>query len=454
MAKNKTTISMTDEAKQLIDSKNAEIKMLQKILQEKKDNLALKEQELSKYINSIFEQQERERIIRWITDSIRMSLDLNKVLSTTTSEIGKLLQADRCVFLSYNEENGDYSKVCEYIGTVDIKHCVKQLMGSPCYELIVDNKDFTHPIIIDSSEKSGSKDKPSKAMIAYPVLTDTNKLYGYFVICQSSSPREWSSHHIEILKDIMKHATIAIIQAQLYSKVQGTSKLKSEFLASMSHELRTPLNAIIGFSEMLMSCDLSENTGTTLEYINNITVSGRHLLRLVNDILDLSKIESGNMDLNYEEFNTRECVLEVALSLESLAREKNITVNFTGIKNIIVIADSKKFRQIIYNLISNAIKFTENDGHIDLKSMLIGDKIKICVKDTGIGIPKKEYHKIFCQFEQINSSYLRRQSGTGLGLSLSKKIVDLHNGEIGFESKENSGSTFWFILPMAKECVY
>lgn len=235
-------------------------------------------------------------------------------------------------------------------------------------------------------------------------------------------------------------------------KIEAANRSKSEFLANMSHELRTPLNAIIGFSEVLRDnlCGVLNEEQT--EFVIDIHSSGQHLLQMINDILDLSKVESGKLELKYEEFEIGKAIEAVLITLKGLANKKSLTIE-TMIHNPCdrLVADLTKFKQMLYNLLSNAIKFTPEKGNITLHTTSLKrekDFIEIKVMDTGIGIAPEDYSKIFVEFSQVDSSHSRKYEGTGLGLALTKKLVEMHGGKIGFESKVGVGSTFYFILPV------
>ncbi len=235
-------------------------------------------------------------------------------------------------------------------------------------------------------------------------------------------------------------------------KIEAANKAKSEFLANMSHELRTPLNAIIGFSEVLRDKLCGDLNDEQIEFAMDIHSSGQHLLQMINDILDLSKVESGKLELKYEQFEIGKAIEAVLITLKGLADKKSLSIE-TILHNPVdrIFADPVKFKQILYNLLSNAIKFTPKNGKITVYSTTFRkekDFIEVKVTDTGIGIAPEDYPKIFVEFSQVDSSYSRNYEGTGLGLALTKKLVEMHGGNIGFESTVKAGSTFQFTLPV------
>jgi PAS domain S-box-containing protein len=228
------------------------------------------------------------------------------------------------------------------------------------------------------------------------------------------------------------------------------NRLKSEFLANMSHELRTPLNGIIGFSEFLVDEKPGPLNVKQKEYLGDILNSGRHLLHLINDVLDLSKVEAGKMELHPESFLLAEAVAEVCSVISPLARQKEITVR-SQVPDAPsrVTLDRQKFIQVLYNLLSNAVKFTERGGDIGV-SVERGESgaLRVCVRDTGIGISPGDFRKLFAEFQQLDSGSARRFGGTGLGLALTKKIVELQSGSINVESQLGQGSAFTVLLPL------
>jgi PAS domain S-box-containing protein len=228
------------------------------------------------------------------------------------------------------------------------------------------------------------------------------------------------------------------------------NRLKSEFLANMSHELRTPLNGIIGFSELLIDKKVGPLNDRQKEYLGDILNSGTHLLRLINDVLDLSKIESGKLELAIETFFAKEAIDEVCSVVHSIAEKKRIgiAINITPQMKEISI-DKHKFKQILYNLLSNAIKFTNEGGKVTIEVESNGNEwFSVKVKDTGIGMTPEGMRTLFTPFVQLDSGIARKQDGTGLGLVLTKKFVELHNGSIKVESEVNKGSVFTIQLPV------
>ncbi len=245
---------------------------------------------------------------------------------------------------------------------------------------------------------------------------------------------------------------------------EASSAAKSEFLSNMSHELRTPLNHIMGFTELILGKNFGELTETQEEYLTDIYKSSEHLLSLVNQVLDVSKIEAGKLDLNKSEINLKR-ILEQCLSFVDKAAARNIRLT-TDISQIpeTIVADELRLKQIIYNLLSNAVKFTEDGGNICLGARMSGpareipaetgslpSEVEISVVDTGIGIRKEDMTKIFDPFSQLESTSSRRYPGTGLGLSLTRSLVEMHGGKIWAESNgPRKGSSFRFTLPIQR----
>jgi len=235
---------------------------------------------------------------------------------------------------------------------------------------------------------------------------------------------------------------------RLNLQLAETSKAKSEFLANMSHELRTPMNAILGFTEMVLDGLYGEVPSKLREPLGDIDVNGRHLLRLINDVLDLSKIEAGRMQLALTDYSVREVVDVVYASLRSLAAEKGLAFT-VDVSEILPVAhgDSGRITQCLMNLAANAIKFTRG-GKVEIGVTQNGNELVYRVSDTGIGIPKEEVENVFKEFRQVDATVTREYGGTGLGLSITKKFVEMHGGRIWVDSEIGRGSTFAFAVPL------
>jgi signal transduction histidine kinase len=236
---------------------------------------------------------------------------------------------------------------------------------------------------------------------------------------------------------------------RLYRQLEAANRHKSEFLANMSHELRTPLNAVIGFSEVLQERMFGELNEKQADYVNDIHSSGRHLLALINDILDLSKIEAGRMELEASEFDLP-AMLETALTLvRERAQRHGIALSLETAPEVgIVRGDERKLKQVTLNLLSNAVKFTPEGGSVRLGARMNGNTIEVSVADTGIGIAPEDQALVFDEFRQVGNDAARKAEGTGLGLALARKFVELHGGTIRLESAPGRGSTFTFTLPV------
>jgi signal transduction histidine kinase len=234
---------------------------------------------------------------------------------------------------------------------------------------------------------------------------------------------------------------------RVYKELEATSRHKSEFLANMSHELRTPLNAIIGFSQVLRERMFGEVNEKQEEYLNDILSSGNHLLSLINDVLDLSKVEAGQVELDVAPFSLREALERGVVMVRERATKDGVTVALAANPDVdLVEGDERRIRQVIFNLLSNAVKFTPAGGAVDVSASQVNSEVRVSVADTGPGIAPEDHERVFDEFQQTDAGVEQRE-GTGLGLALSRRLVELHGGRIWVDSELGSGSTFVFTLP-------
>ncbi|MEK6243469.1 MAG: ATP-binding protein [Pseudomonadota bacterium] len=269
-------------------------------------------------------------------------------------------------------------------------------------------------------------------------------------------PGALSSKQIALLKTFADQAVIAIENVRLFNDIQDkgrqleiANRHKSEFLANMSHELRTPLNAIIGFSEVLGERYFGELNPKQLEYANDIHSSGKHLLSLINDILDLSKIEAGRMELDLAEFDMPSALQNAMTLVRERAQRHGIKLDLNTDPALgQFYADERKFKQIMLNLLSNAVKFTPEGGRVGVTAKPNGTAVEIAVADSGVGIAAEDQEAIFEEFKQVGTDYTKKAEGTGLGLALTRRFIELHGGAIRVISAPGKGSTFTFTLPI------
>jgi len=260
---------------------------------------------------------------------------------------------------------------------------------------------------------------------------------------------------IAFITTFADQASIAVENVRLFNEIQDKSRElelanrhKSEFLANVSHELRTPLNAIIGFSEVLRERMFGEINEKQAEYLEDIHSSGKHLLALINDILNLSKIEAGRMDLELSSFDLREALQSAVSLVRERATRQGIALTLHVDADVGEwVGDERKLKQIMLNLLSNAVKFTPDGGTVGVDVRESEGAAQIRISDTGVGIAQDHLHLIFEEFRQVGTDHVRKSEGTGLGLALTRRFVELHGGTITVESELGKGSTFTVLLP-------
>ena len=265
----------------------------------------------------------------------------------------------------------------------------------------------------------------------------------------------FSDKEVALLNTFADQAVIAIGNVRLFHEIQEksaqletASRHKSEFLANMSHELRTPLNAILGFSEVLAEKMFGEVNDKQLDYLKDIHSSGEHLLSLINDILDLSKIEAGKMELQLSEFHLPSVLQTAVMLLKERAEHHGIQIRLEVAPDLgNICADERKLKQIMLNLLSNAVKFTPDGGFIKIGAVQKETLLEVSVSDSGAGIAEEDHAAVFEEFRQVGNNAARKAEGTGLGLPLTKRFVELHGGQIRLESMLGKGSSFIFTIP-------
>lgn len=285
-----------------------------------------------------------------------------------------------------------------------------------------------------------------------PVSAAAAGQVGVMCIIRDVSERKQTEEQIRILNQNLERRTeeLAAANQQLELRnleVERANLLKSDFLASVSHELRTPLHAIIGFSELLAEESAGGLNSKQKRFTSHIHQGAHHLLELINDILDLSKIEAGHLELRKESFAIGAAIAEVLSSIRPLANNKGIELSDELQPNVSIFADRIRFKEIIFNLFSNAVKFTREGGRIAVRSAALPDHIRISVADTGIGIAKEEHESIFQTFRQVASTTKGIREGTGLGLAITKRLVEQHGGQLWLESELGAGTEFFFTIP-------
>jgi signal transduction histidine kinase len=308
-------------------------------------------------------------------------------------------------------------------------------------------------VVQDVHAREALLEEGFRSLLAVP-MGDDPMVRG--ILLYRRAPGRFDDRVVNLLTALASQSKVAIDNARLFREsedksrqLEVASRHKSEFLANMSHELRTPLGAVIGYSEILLERVFGELNDKQAQYLESILASSRHQLSLINDILDLSKVEAGMVDLELSTFNLGDVLDAVVTLVRAPATRYGVTLSLEVDRGVAdITADERKVKQILLNLLSNALKFTPEGGRVALKASLADRLVEVAVSDTGIGIAAADQEIIFEEFRQVGGEYTRKREGTGLGLALARKFVLLHGGSIAVSSAPGTGSTFTFTLPV------
>ncbi|MDB5808816.1 MAG: His Kinase (phosphoacceptor) domain protein, partial [Betaproteobacteria bacterium] len=397
-----------------------------------------------------------------VSRAVSSTLEVENVLDMIVSSASQLAGADACSIYEYDEINEKFDLRSTHNVAPQIVEALRMLplrknegvtgRAAESGE-VMQIPDITQPGAYESRLRKLMVGVGYRAVLSVPLLRE-DKIIGSLSLTRKS-PGEFSSAVVNVLKTFATQSALAIQNARLFreieqksSQLETANRHKSEFLANMSHELRTPLNAVIGFSEVLQQRMFGEINDKQLEYINYIHTSGSHLLSLINDILDLSKVEAGRMELDVTGFNLPLAIENsLALVRERATRHSIALESAVDTKLADIDADERKFKQVMLNLLSNAVKFTPEGGRITVGARQVDGVIEVSVTDTGVGIAAEDCEAVFEEFRQVGNDFKRKAEGTGLGLALARKFIELHGGRLWVTSEIGKGSTFAFTLP-------
>ncbi len=418
------------------------------------------EQKVEERTHKLARSVEELRALGEVSQAVSSTLDLEMVLTSIVRHAVQLSKTDTGTIYEFDEAEGvfvpriNYGARAEYvealrgsklrvgdrtvIGQAAIKRAPDQVPD------LADVPDYPLPYV----QQAGYR-----ALLALPLLRE-DRLIGGLVVRRKAAG-EFPAPVVDLLQTFAAQSVLAIHNARLFREIEEkgreleiANKHKSEFLANMSHELRTPLNAILGYTELILDNIYGDVPEKIQDVLQRLEKNGRHLLSLINDVLDLSKIEAGRLTLSLNAYSMGELIQTVFTSLEALAAEKKLDLK-VEISNDLMIgkADEQRIAQVILNLVGNAIKFTD-EGEVKIEATVSDGRFLVSVSDTGPGLADVDQQKIFEEFQQADGSNTRKKGGTGLGLSISKKIIEMHGGRIWVESTLGKGSTFRFTLPV------
>jgi signal transduction histidine kinase len=400
-----------------------------------------------------------------VSRAVSSTLDVETVLDTIVSRASQLAGAAGCSIYEYDgateqfelrATHNDDTEFVQALRAVSLRKG-EGLMGRAAeMREPVQIPDITQPGAYESSVRETLIRFGYHALLSVPLLRE-EQIIGSLSF-NRKAPGEFSPDVVDALKTFAAQSALAIENARLFREIEDKSRQleaasqhKSEFLANMSHELRTPLNAIIGFSEVLSERMFGELNEKQEEYLRDIYTSGQHLLSLINDILDLSKIEAGRMELELTSFDVPQAIANAVMLVRERAGRRGIAFHETIDERLgQITGDERKVKQVLLNLLSNAIKFTPEGGRIEVVAVPKDGLVEVSVSDTGVGIAPEDQKAVFEEFRQVGTAE-KKAEGTGLGLTLCRKFIELHGGRIWLQSQVGVGSTFTFTIPVRRD---
>jgi signal transduction histidine kinase len=451
------SVKTGDELEGLADQFNDMAGRLQESYADLEKKVEIRTHELAQSVAEL-------RALGEVSQAVNSTLDLNEVLNTIVTKAVQLSETDAGAIYDYDETKREFGLRSTYGMDEDMIAAIKErhvrisdpgigqaaLQRTPV--AIADVRDQPASEIFDMVMRAGFR-----ALLIAPLLGAEQRIVGALVV-RRRRPGEFSKQTIDLLQTFGAQSVLAIQNARLFSEIgekgkqlEIASQHKSQFLANMSHELRTPLNAILGYTELILDNIYGDTPDKMRGVLERVASNGKHLLGLINDVLDLSKIEAGQFTLSLTDYSIKNVVQSVFSVVESLATAKQLALK-TEVPPGLPSAhgDERRLTQVLLNLVGNAIKFTDK-GEVAIGASVSDGSYTLSVHDTGPGIAEADRSKIFEEFQQADSSATKKKGGTGLGLSISKRIVEMHGGRIWVDSTVGQGSTFSFTVPLNVE---
>jgi signal transduction histidine kinase len=432
-------------------------------IKEARENLEQKVEQRTRELSRSIEELEA---LGEVSQAVSSTLDLQTVLTTIVTRAVDLSESDEGIIYEFDEETQTFRSTATHKTAPEHLEAVQaapiRLGEGAIGHAAVTRKPVQVPDIRDEQQFVAPQVRRVlvklglRSLLAIPLYRESQLLGGLSVFRRSLG--SFSDDVVNLLQTFANQSVLAIHNARLFQEIQEkgrqleiASEHKSQFLANMSHELRTPLNAILGYTELIVDNIYGEVPEQIASVLERVDRNGRHLLTLINDVLDISKMEAGQLSLSFNDYSMQEIVGNVIAAVESLGDEKNLPLKADLSPGLpLGKGDEQRITQVLLNLVSNAIKFTD-EGEVSIKVVVSDDTFQVSVTDTGMGISEADQKLIFEEFQQADGSATRAKGGTGLGLAIARRIVEMHGGRLRVESRLGEGATFTFTLPVRAE---